>query len=211
MTFEIIIQIILLGIALSMDAFAVSVTLGLTYTDINKKKSFFIASNFGFMQGFMPLVGYWLVEIVSLIVGLESGGKAGQVMSKIVSWVAFGLLLFIGIKMIIDGVKEIKKPLEEKEPKTFSVKEVLYFGFATAIDALGTGVALHSGLSTNGTVWLHALMIIMITFIISLIGLFLGHKIEKLLKGKVEITAIIGGTILVILAAWIILSHYFNI
>ena len=63
MTWEIILKIILLGIALSMDAFAVSVTDGLTYTDINKKKSFFIAGVFGFMQALMPLVGYWLVEI----------------------------------------------------------------------------------------------------------------------------------------------------
>ena len=73
MTAKIILQIVLLGIALSMDAFAVSVTDGLTYTDINKKKSFFIAGVFGFMQALMPLIGFWLVEAVSIIVG-ESGG-----------------------------------------------------------------------------------------------------------------------------------------
>lgn len=211
MTWGIILQIILLGIALSMDAFAVSVTDGLTYTDINKKKSFFIAGVFGVMQALMPLLGFWLVEGISVLVGETGGAQAGKIMSEVVSWVAFVLLLFIGIKMLVEAIKEMKKPQEEKTLKKFSYKEVLYFGFATAIDALGTGVALHSGLSTNTTIWLHVVIIMCITFIISLIGLFLGHQIEKLFKGKIEITSIIGGIILILLAIWIILGHYLGI
>ena len=211
MTLEILIEIFLLGIALSMDAFAVSVTDGLTYTDINKKKSFFIAGVFGVMQGLMPLIGFWLVEGIAAIVGAEGGEKAGIIMSHIVSWVAFVLLLFIGGKMLIEAIIDIRKPQEEKEPQKFTIGAVLYFGFATSIDALGTGVALHSGLSSNQTIWLHASIIIVITFGISLIGLFLGKQIVKLLKGKVEITGIIGGIILILLGIWIILSHYFNI
>ena len=85
MTPQIILQIVLLGIALSMDAFAVSVTDGLTYTDINKKKSFFIAGVFGFMQALMPLIGFWLVEIISMIVGENGGESAGKIMSDVVS------------------------------------------------------------------------------------------------------------------------------
>lgn len=211
MTFEIIIEIILLGIALSMDAFAVSVTDGLTYSDINKKKSFFIAGVFGFMQALMPLIGFFLVEGISSIVGESGGENAGKIMSDVVSWVAFSLLIFIGGKMLIEGIRDLKKPEEEKESKLFSFKEVFYFGFATAIDALGTGVALHSGLSNNYTIWLHVSIIMVITFSISLIGLFLGNRITKLLKGKFEITQIIGGIILIILAIWIILSHYLGI
>ncbi len=211
MTVTIILEIVLLGIALSMDAFAVSVTDGLTYTDINKKKNFFIAGVFGVMQALMPLVGFWLVEIITIIVGESGGESAGKIMSDVVSWVAFGLLLIIGGKMLIEGIKDLKKAPEEKEEKKFSVKEVLYFGFATAIDALGTGVALHSGLSTTTTIWLHVVIIMAITFTISLIGLFLGKQIVKLLKGKFEITAIIGGCILIILAIWIIISHYAGI
>ena len=211
MTFEIIVQIVLLGVALSMDAFAVSVTSGLTYTDIDKKKSIFIAAIFGIMQALMPLIGYWLVEGISSIVGQSGGEKAGNIMSDVVSWIAFTLLLIIGGKMLIEGIKDIKKAPEEKEEKQFSIKEVLYFGVATAIDALGTGVALHSGLSNTSTIWFHVSIIMIITFVISLIGLFLGNKIEKLLKGKYEITAIIGGIILIILAIWIILSHYLGI
>ena len=211
MTFEILIQVFLLGIALSMDAFAVSVTDGLIYSDINKRKIFFIAAVFGIMQGLMPLIGYWLVELVEVIVGQAGGSSAGQTMAKVVVWVAFGLLIIIGGKMIIEGIKELKKPAELKQIKQFSYKEVLLFGIATSVDALGSGVALHSGLSNNGTVFLHSGIIIVITFGICLIGLFLGSKIEKLFKGKNEITVIIGGVILIFLAVWIVVSHYAGI
>ena len=208
MTWVIILQIILLGAALSMDAFAVSITDGLIYTDINKRKSFFIAGVFGVMQGLMPLIGYWLVEIVEVIVGENAGPAAGEIMAKVVTWVAFGLLVAIGGKMIIEGILELRKPAEEKETKKFSYKEVLLFGVATSIDALGTGVALHSGLSNNYTIFLHASIIIVITFGICLIGLFFGSKIEKLFRGKHEISVIIGGIILILLAVWVVVSHY---
>ncbi|MCQ2798507.1 MAG: manganese efflux pump [Bacilli bacterium] len=217
MTLEILIQIFLFGIALSMDAFAVSVTDGLTYTDINKRRMFFIAGTFGVMQALMPLIGYWLVEVVEVIVGQTAGEAAGNIMATIVTWIAFALLMYIGGKMLIEAIKDVKKPAEEKEAKKFSVKEVLVFGVATAIDALATGVAFHArngegvSMSTNTTVWLHVTIIMVCTFTISLIGLFLGNKIEKLLKGKYEITGIIGGSILLILGIWIVLSHYLGI
>ena len=108
MTVQIIIQIILLGIALSMDAFAVSVTDGLIYQDINKKKALFIALVFGVMQGLMPLIGYWLVELVEVLVN-GSGTNAGNIMSAVVTWVAFALLLFIGGKMIVEGIISLRK------------------------------------------------------------------------------------------------------
>lgn len=211
MTFQIIIQIILLGIALSMDAFAVSVTYGLVYQDITKKRALFIGLVFGIMQGLMPLIGYWLVELVEFIVGNAAGASAGNIMALVVTWTAFVLLLFIGGKMLFEGIKGLNNKEENKEPKTFSIKEVLLFGIATSIDALGSGVALHSGLSNNGTVFIHVSIIICITFAISLVGVFLGSKIEKLFKGKTEITSIIGGCILILLAVWIVLSHYLPI
>lgn len=211
MTWEIISIIILLGIALSMDAFAVSITDGLIYNDINKKKGIFIAFVFGFMQALMPLIGYLLVEGITILVDETAGEAAGQLMSKVVSWIAFVLLVVLGIKMILEAIKEIKKEEEQKAKKLFSYKEVLYFGLVTSIDALGSGVALHSDISTNATIWLHVGIIMVITFTISLIGIFLGNKIEKLLKGKYEITGIIGGSILVLLGIFIILSHYINI
>ena len=206
-----IIEIILLGIALSMDAFAVAVTSGLVYQDINGKKSFFIAGVFGFMQGLMPLIGYWLVEGITFIVGEAGGAKAGAIMSQVVCWIAFLLLLLIGVKMILEAIRSMHQPPEEKIVKNFSIKEVLYFGVATSIDAMAAGVAMHSGISNNLSIWLHIVIIMAITFTISMSGLFLGGKIEKLLKGKFEITGIIGGVILIILGFWIIISHYLGL
>ena len=210
MTIQIIIEIVLLGIALSMDAFAVSVTDGLIYRDINKKRIFFIAAVFGIMQGLMPLLGYWLVELVEFFVN-GAGGNAGNVMAVVVTWTAFGLLLFIGGKMIVEAIIEMRKEEEQKEAKQFSIKEVLIFGLATSIDAMAAGVTLHVGLSNNVTVWLHVSIITVITFAICLIGLFLGKLVVKLFKGKTEITSIIGGVILILLAVWVVMSHYYGI
>ena len=208
MTFAILIQIIFLGIGLSMDAFSVALTDGLTYVDINKKRSFFIAIVFGLFQALMPLIGFWLVELVERIAGEVAGAEAGLIASKIVVWVAFGLLLFIGGKMLIESIIEMRKPKEEKKERHFSIREVIFYGFATAVDALAAGVACHADLSTVYTIWLHVSIILVLTFSISLVGLFLGKQIMKLLKGKIEISGIIGGIILILLAVWVVLSHY---
>lgn len=208
MSAEIILLVVYLGLALAMDAFAVSITDGLVYKDINKKKALFIATTFGLMQAVMPLIGYWLVEGVEAAVGND---KYGNIMALIVTWLAFALLLFIGFKMLFEGIVELRKPKEEKKEKLFSYKEVLIMGVATAIDALASGVALHSNMSTNVTIWSHVSIILVITFILSLVGVLLGRQIVKLLKGKYEITQIIGGCILLTLAVWVVLSHYLGI
>ena len=83
MTLVILIQIFLLGIGLSADAFSVALTDGLTYTDISKKKSFFIAGTFGFMQALMPLIGFWLVEIIEIIAGQVAGEYTSLIKQKI--------------------------------------------------------------------------------------------------------------------------------
>jgi putative Mn2+ efflux pump MntP len=159
----------------------------------------------------MPLIGYWLVELITILVDSEAGAQAGKIMSLIVTWIAFALLLFIGGKMLIEGILDLKKDEEEKEVKLFSYKEVLLFGVATSIDALATGVAFHAGISNNITIWLHVVIIMCITFVISFAGVVIAKQVQKLLKGKYEITAIIGGIILLSLAVWIVLSHYLGI
>ena len=208
MTFDIIIQIALLGLGLSADAFSVALVDGLTYKDINKKRIFFIAATFGVMQALMPLVGFWIVELVEHIAGGVAGSGAGSIASLIVAWLAFGLLLLIGGKMLIESILALRKTEEEKKERVFSVKEVIFYGFATAVDALAAGVALHAGLSNTTTVWLHVSIVLVITFCMTLVGLFLGKQIMKLFRGKYEIAGIIGGIILIGLAVWVILEHY---
>ncbi len=208
MTFEIIIAIVFLGLGLAMDAFSVALVDGLTMKGITKGRSFFIAGMFGFMQAFMPLIGFWLVEGVERIAGSVAGEKAGEIASLVVMWLAFVLLLFVGGKMLIESIIELRKPAEEKEEKEFSYRNIILYSVLTAIDALAAGVALHAGLSTTVTVWLHVSIILAITFALSLVGLFLGKGIIRLLKGKYEIAGIIGGCILILLAVWVVLSHY---
>lgn len=208
MEWHILIQIFLLGIGLSMDAFSVALTDGLTIANINKKQSVFIALVFGIMQALMPLIGFWLVELVERIAGEVAGGSAGAIASTIVVWAAFALLLFIGGKMLIESCIEINKPKELQKSKTFSVKNILLYGLATSIDAMAAGVACHAGLSNVYTIWLHVSIILVITFVISFIGALLGKQILVLLKRRYEISGIIGGIILILLAVWVVLSHY---
>ena len=207
MTPAIITQIILFGIALAMDAFAVSVTDSLIYTDLNKKRTIFIPAVFAFMQALMPLVGFFIVELVSYLVGENAGVEAGKIMALVVTWISFGLLLFIGGKMLIEGIKSFKEE-NENDVKLFSIKEVLVMGVATSIDALAVGVSLHAGLSTTSTIFLHVSIIMVVTFVICIIGILLGSNISKLFKGKHQATVIIGGIILILLAVWIVISHY---
>lgn len=211
MTFEIIIQIVLLGIGLSMDAFSVALVDGLTMKGITKKRYFFVAGSFGVMQAVMPLIGFWLVELIERIAGGVAGEKAGKITALVVIWTAFALLLFVGAKMLIESIIELRKPPEEKKEKLFSYKEILIYSILTAIDALAAGVTMHTGLSSVTTVWLHVSIILVLTFGLSLVGLFLGKQIMKLLKGRYEISGIIGGVILILLAVWVILSHYLGI
>lgn len=211
MSFETLAQVFLFAIALSMDAFAVSIVDSLIYTNIDKKKGITIAAMFGLMQALMPLIGYFLVELVSTLVGANQGEEAGKIMSLVVTWISFGALMIIGGKMLIEGIKNLKKPPEEKVLKLYSFKEVFIMSIATAIDALAVGVSFHAGISSTSTIWLHVVIIMVTTFLISLVGVFLGKFFEKLLKGKYDISSIIAGVILIILSIWIVLSYYFGI
>lgn len=211
MTFEILIQIVFLGFGLSMDAFSVALVDAFTMSNLNKKRMFFIATCFGVMQALMPLAGFWIVELVERIAGEYSGAQAGAIVATIVVWLAFSLLLIVGGKMLIESIISLKKPAEEKVEKLFSIKNVLLYSVLTAIDALAAGVTMHTGLSTITTVWIHVSIILVITFVLSLIGLLLGKQIMKFLKGKYEISGVVGGIILILLAVWVILSHYLGI
>lgn len=207
MSAEIIIKVILLGIALSMDAFAVSITDGLVYPSLNKRKIFAIAGTFALMQALMPLTGYWIIELVIYFVGEQGGAEVANVIATTLTWVAFGLLLIIGGKMIYESIKNMNKEQVE-HIREFSYKEVFIMGIATSIDAFASGFALSAGISDNLTVWLHVLIILFITLTICLVGIILAKQIHKLLKGRHEIATLIGGVILIGLAVWIVLSFY---
>ncbi len=187
----------LFGIALAMDCFALSITDGLTISDLFKKKwqPFFIAGIFGLFQGLFPLIGFFLGEALSSII------------DKYDHWVALGLLSVIGVKMLFDGIHSLVKP-EEKFTRTFSVKSTLFQGVADSIDAFAIGVTIRANIHATADyqIYVCILIIALCSFLISLIGLFAGKGINKLLRGKYEIANIIGGTILILLGVFICLE-----
>lgn len=192
MTWVLVLEIFLIGISLAMDAFAVSVTDGLCYHNLTKRKGVFIPATFALFQAVMPLIGFFIAF------GLGQAFK--QTFDEIDHWIAFIILFLIGAKMIFDAIKEFRSPEEEIQKKQFSIAEVLIQGVATSIDALFVGVsfATTDGLKESiPNVLISVLIIGCTTFIISLVGLLIGVKVGDILKKKAGITEIIGGIVLI--------------
>ncbi len=185
------ISLILIAIGLAMDAFATSIVDGLRYHNTTKRHGVFVALTFGLFQGVMPVIGYFL------------GSLFIDKIKDYDHWVAFGLLLAIGGFMIFEGIKGIVKPESVKE-KEFSWKEVILQGIATSIDALAVGITLST---FDIFIVYDALVITGITFVVCLLGFFLGTQISKLLKGKYSIANIIGGVILIGIGISIVIEH----
>ncbi len=184
-----VLEVMLIGVSLAMDAFAVSITDGMCYGNLNKRKGVTIPLTFGIFQAVMPLAGFFL------------GTLFIQYIDSFDHYVAFGLLLIIGGKMVLDGIKELRSEDNEFKPKKFSYPEVLLQGIATSIDALAVGISMISMLSMAGikafnVFWLVAIIGVE-TFFISLVGLIIGKKIGKLFANKVSIAEIIGGLVLI--------------
>ena len=200
MTFGIILQILLSGASLSMDAFGVSICDGMVYRDLNKPKTAAIPVTFGLFQALMPIIGFYV------------GMAFMQYIEAFDHWLAFAILLIIGGKMIFDGAREMRSPEEELKPKQFSFAEVLVQGVATSIDALAVGFSLNTMLSGVGNVqlwaWISVAIIGVITFTISLFGVTIGVRVGKLFRKKASIAEIIGGAVLILIAVKIVLQFY---
>lgn len=190
-----ILQVILIGISLSMDAFAVSVTDGMCYGDLNKRKAVIISATFGIFQAAMPLCGYLLGSLFS------------EYIDAFDHFVAFGLLLIIGGKMMLDGIKELRSDEEEVSIKKFSYPEVALQGVATSIDALAVGLSMLAMEGINNVnIFGYVAIIGVITFCLSIVGIIIGTRIGKLFKNKACIAEIIGGLVLVAIGAKILVE-----
>ena len=176
---------IALGIALAMDAFSVSVANGLSESNMPQSKSFKISGTFALFQWLMPLLGWLCVHyIVNTFKTIES----------YIPWIALILLCFLGIKMIVEGLKG-----EESEPVSDSTLFVQ--GIATSIDALSVGFAIVS--YTFLEALLSAIIIGAVTFIICLIGLKIGKVFGNKITGK---ATILGGIILILIGVKIFIG-----
>lgn len=187
-----VLEVFLIGLSLSMDAFAVSVTDGLCYRNLTKVKGATIPLAFGLFQAVMPLIGYF--------VAFGLGQAFEEIFDKIDHWIAFILLAIIGGKMIYDAIKQLRSKEEEIKEKKYSVPEVLVQGVATSIDALFVGVsfAATEGLKNSiPNVLVGVAIIGVTTFAISLAGVLIGVKIGNVLKNKSGIATLIGGLVLI--------------
>ena len=185
---------ILFGVGLAMDAFSVSLANGLSEPQMSHSKSTKIAGTFAGFQTLMPLIG--LVFVHTIIVLFKS-------FEKFIPWIALILLLYIGGKMLLEGIRS-KGEEEEEEKAVLNKRTLVIQGIATSIDALSVGFTIAE------YKWFMALaeslIIGVVTFIICKVGLKLGKKLGTKMSGK---ASILGGVILIAIGIEIFVSGVF--
>lgn len=180
-----LVEIILISIALAMDAFAVSVCKGLSLKKMSWKKAFIVGLYFGGFQALMPLIGFLL------------GSTFEAIVTNVDHWIAFILLVFIGGNMIKESFEEDS----ENRNDDLSVKTMIILAIATSIDALAVGITF-AFLKVN--VFLAITLIGIITFAISALGVKIGNKFGDKYEQKAEL---VGGVILVLMGIKILIEH----
>lgn len=181
-------ELFILAVGLSMDAFSVAVCKGLSVQKLQKKHYLIVSAWFGGFQALMPAIGYLL------------GSAFRKYIENYDHWVAFVLLVLIGINMLREAFS--KKEDEETNDSSFSFKSMLVLAVATSIDALAVGVSF--ALLTDVNITAAVLFIGAITFILSAIGLKVGNLFGTKYKQKAEI---VGGVILILIGVKILLEH----
>lgn len=179
------VELFLIAVGLSMDAFAVSVCKGLSVPKVKKKHMLIVGLYFGGFQALMPLIGYILgANFQTLIVSIDH-------------WIAFILLVLIGVNMIHEAIGEEEEELDD----SFGFRAMLPLAIATSIDALAIGVTF----AFLDVQILPAIILIGITtFVLSVIGILCGNLFGAKYKSAAEIA---GGVVLVLLGLKILLEH----
>lgn len=192
-----VITILLLAVGLSMDAFAVSICKGLAMKKLEWKNCMIVGLWFGGFQALMPFIGYVL------------GVQFEQYIETVSSWIAFILLCIIGGNMVRES---LSKNEEEEETATLHWKEMLLLAIATSIDALAVGITFACVRVTMFTVLgrflntvLACVMIGIITWFLSMVGVKIGNVFGTKYKSKAELA---GGMILILLGVRILLQHF---
>ncbi|MBR6602610.1 MAG: manganese efflux pump [Clostridia bacterium] len=178
------------GTGLAMDAFSVSLANGLGEPKMKAGKMCGIAGLFAFFQALMPILGWICMH--TLLEHFKS-------FEKFIPWIALILLLYIGGKMLIDGIKN--KDCECDCGKKLTISALIIQGIATSIDALSVGVTQASYNLAMELV--SSLIIAAVTFVICMAGIFIGKKFGTHLAGK---AAILGGIILIVIGIQIFLT-----
>ena len=189
------IALIFTAFALSMDAFAVSITKGITIKNLKKSTAIKMALAFGLFQGGMPLLG-WIL-----------GFSFKDYIEAIDHWIAFIVLGFIGFNMIKGFFEERKEEKSELEisattnESDVSNKEIIMLAIATSIDALAVGISFAF---LNVSIIPAASIICIITFLVCVVGVFVGNKVGDIFNGYAEL---VGGVILILIGFNILNEH----
>jgi len=181
-----IVTILFIAFGLAMDAFAVSIANGITAKHQRMNNALKLGLSFGSFQAFMPLMG-WL-----------AGLSLRDFISGVDHWIAFGLLSLIGSKMIYES-RKIESG--EKEPHRLTVLVLFMLSVATSIDALAVGVSfafLRVSIATP------VIVIGVVTFLLSFLGVFIGSKVGHFFESKIEV---VGGLILIAIGVKILVEH----
>jgi putative Mn2+ efflux pump MntP len=181
--------ILIIAIALAMDAFAVSIASGAAYRQLHIKHTLRIAVFFGGFQAFMPLLG------------ALAGLSFKDYIEDYDHWIAFAILAVIGGKMIYESFKITEA---EKNYSPTNILVLLTLSVATSIDALAVGITLSIVVSS---VTIAVIVIGLVTFMFSYIGVLLGKKLGHFFENKIEA---IGGLVLIGLGIKILIQHLFS-
>jgi len=184
-------DIIIIALGLAMDCLAVSIACGIVFKRFILWPSLRIAFFFGFFQGIMPLIGWY------------AGNSFSGYISSFDHWVAFVILLILGIKMIIDYFKEKKISSKDKKLNPWKLSVILTLAIATSIDALAVGLSFAF---LDFEPYLSAFIIGSITTLISLFGLIIGSKYCCRFRIPAEL---LGGIVLIGIGIKILLEHLF--
>ena len=186
-----ILEIFILAVGLSMDAFAVSVCKGLCMRKATLKSQAICGAWFGGFQGLMPLIGFFL------------GTLFAESIQAFDHWVAFGLLALIGANMLKEAFsQETVDSCDIDGEADLSIKSMFVMAVATSIDALAVGISL--AMAGNVNIWIAVALIGIITFILSAVGVKVGHMFGSRFEKKAQFC---GGIILILLGFKILLEH----
>ncbi len=188
--FMLVVNSVLLGLGLAMDAFSVSLVNGMNEPRMRRSRMLQIAGTFAGFQFAMPMIGWICVRTIA---------DTFQEVQKFIPWIALILLLFIGGKMLIEGIRGKK---EEEAEKEAGAGNLIVQGIATSIDALSVGFTM-AELQVPEAI-AEAVIIGVVTMGVCLAGIFIGRKAGDRLSDK---ATILGGIILIAIGVEIFLSH----
>lgn len=191
-SFMFLVNSLLLGVGLAMDAFSVSLANGLNEPRMKGRKICGIAGVFAFFQALMPMIGWVCVHTIL---------QHFKVFEKFIPWIALILLAYIGGKMLLEGIKNKDGEVEKPE---VGFMALLVQGVATSIDALSVGFTISEYGLTMALVC--ALIIATVTFFICVAGLMIGKKFGTKFSNK---ASILGGAILIIIGLEIFITGVF--